>query len=141
MQFYSRTTAAIVVASALALSACSHGGAPTKPHSSSSPVVNNPTPRYSGPTSIPNKVDLRKHVTMTSCARTATGWAASGTAAVAGSQGKALLSTIFCITGKGTVTASASTRAAVAPHKIRTCRAAAAFAAPGTTRCVLRGVA
>jgi len=133
----SRATAACLMASVLVCGACSSAHR-WKP--SSTPIATEQTPRYTGPAVIPNSTPLRKYVTMTACAKTASGWSAGGTA-TSGSVKKTYSIVVFFVTEKGTVMSSATSKTTVAAHAHKQWTASAAFAAPATTRCVLRGVA
>ena len=135
---------AIVIASALA--AC--GGSPS-PMPSVSPT---PTVTFAGlppgvspdehvPMSVPNDPALRAAVKVTDCARSDSGWTASGTAKNSGGDAVDYRVTVFFTSATATVLETADAVVSVAPNGSEEWKVEASFAAPDDTLCVLTGVA
>lgn len=146
-------TAAVALASIVAtcgvLTACTSHGTTPRPTASASPsgttgpqsatpsITQHPVPP---PTAIANDTARRKYVTMTGCAASSGGWAASGTATNPGAHATSYTITIFFTTSTATVLDFAKTTVAVPAGQHRSWRAAARFSAPANMLCVLRGV-
>ena len=93
------------------------------------------------PTKVPNTPSLRKNVVITSCAKTDTGWAASGTVNNPGTTDKTYSITIFFATNHGTVIGTSHTDVPVSAGASKQWKAEDSFHAAPETQCVLRGVA
>lgn len=146
---------AVSVACALPLAACtSHhtqtaGGATTAPAATSSAATKSNgaglPPGVTNATAVPTKVanvpSLRRNVVISSCAKTGTGWAASGTANNPGSADKTYTITVFFATAGGTVIGSSHTDVAVPAGGTKQWKAEDSFHPAPQTQCVLRGVA
>jgi hypothetical protein len=92
------------------------------------------------PASPPNSPALRANVTMSSCAATAGGWGAGGTALNAGKTAADYTITVFFTTDHATVIGSAQTHVTVPPGAKQNWQVSSKFTAPAKTLCVLRGV-
>ena len=151
-----RAVAALTLTAALAvmpLAGCSShktsasAGAPTATGSSASAtastkglpsgVVND----TAVPTKVANTPSLRKHVVITSCAKTETGWAASGTVSNPATTDKTYTITIFFATNHGTVIGTSHTDVPVPAGGSKPWKAEDSFHPAPDTQCVLRGVA
>ena len=135
-----RGLAAIALVSAAGLGVAACGGSSAKSGGSTSP---SPTPVVTQnklPKTVANKPALRKNVAVTSCAATAQGWQATGTATNASSSAATYRITIFFTTPAATVQDYAVKQVVVAPRSTVRWTASKAFAASKTTLCVVRGV-
>jgi hypothetical protein len=92
------------------------------------------------PTSVPNDPTLRNNVTLSSCASTSVGWAASGTARNPSKSSASYRITVFFTTDHATVIGHASTTVTVPGGASHPWTVAATFHPASPTRCVLRGV-
>ncbi len=141
------TAVAVSVVAVVALAGCT--GAPA-PHPTPSPTArggqsitglpSGVTPAPSIPATVPNTPALRADVRLAGCKPTADGWSASGTATNPGDAAATYTITVFFTTTAATVIDSATSKVTVKPHDDGKWTAAAAFAAPAKTLCVLRGV-
>lgn len=93
------------------------------------------------PTKVANVPGLRRNVVISSCAKTESGWAASGTANNPGSADKTYTITIFFATAGGTVIGTSHADVAVPAGGTKQWKAEQSFHAAPETQCVLRGVA
>ena len=93
------------------------------------------------PIKVANTPSLRKHVVITSCAKTESGWAASGTVNNPGTTDKTYTITIFFATNHGTVIGTSHTDVPVPAGGSKQWKAEDSFHAAPETQCVLRGVA
>ena len=146
---------AISVALALPLAACTSNHKQASADGATAPVASNSSsttskgaglpPGVTNATAVPTKVAnvpaLRRNVVISSCAKTETGWAASGTANNPGSADKTYAITIFFATAGGTVIGLGHADVAVPAGGTKQWRAEQSFHAAPETQCVLRGVA
>lgn len=146
---------AIGVAVALPLTACTSQHKQTSAEGTTAPSASSSTstkskgtglpPGVTNATSVPTKVanvpSLRRNVVISSCAKTESGWAASGTANNPGSADKTYTITIFFATAGGTVIGTGHTDVAVPAGGTKQWKAEQSFHAAPETQCVLRGVA
>lgn len=92
------------------------------------------------PTDIPNNADLRKNVSVTSCAATEGGWAANGSATNPGRDSVTYTITIYFTTTFGTVVDSGQTRVRIKGGAERPWTVSKKFSAAPSMLCALRGV-
>lgn len=117
-----------------------HDTTPTS--SSATTVVAPPVTGTAVPgTTIPNNVNLRKNVTMSSCGAVTGGWAAGGIAVSAGGKTTTYTITIYFVTSPGdTVQASGVTQVTADPGRTADWQVVAHFSVKSGIQCVLRGV-
>lgn len=92
------------------------------------------------PTDVPNAVEARSNVVMTSCKAAPGGWQASGTVSNPGKTTVDYTITVFFTTTKATVIDSAQTKVSVDPGAKKSWSAIKKFGAASQMLCVLRGV-
>ena len=92
------------------------------------------------PTDVPNAVEARSTVVMTSCKAAPGGWQASGTVSNPGTTTVDYTITVFFTTAKATVIDSAQTKVSVDPGAKKSWSAIKKFGAASQMLCVLRGV-
>ncbi len=92
------------------------------------------------PTNVPNDPSLRQQVQLTTCAKTASGWQAAGTATAAAAKAVTYTITVFFTTASATVIGFGSTRVTVRQGAPTQWSVSADFTPAPDTRCVLRGV-
>jgi hypothetical protein len=92
------------------------------------------------PTDVPNSVEARSSVAMTSCEAAPGGWAAAGTVTNSGKTAVDYTITVFFTTTKATVIDSAQTKVSVDPGSKKSWTATKKFGAASQMLCVLRGV-
>lgn len=137
---WTRAVTSVLVAG-VCLAACSSSGKPSTSATTTPPTL---PPSVSKdtvvPMSVPNQPSVRKDVKLFNCSKSTGGWSAGGT--IDNTQGKTAtydITVFFTSTGY-TDLASANTSVTVDAGKQSLWNANAAFAAPGTVLCVLRGV-
>jgi hypothetical protein len=143
----------LALGAVVGVAGCTSGSDPAPRPSGSSPrTTAEPTPTNapglpSGvvgatnvPTKVANDVKLRSSVTVTKCAPTADGWAASGIARNRTGEAVSYTITVFFTTPTTTVIGTGSDRVSVKPHGRSSWQVHARFTPAKNTRCVLRGV-
>ena len=141
----SRLTFSIVaLAVTVLLAGCvtAHPGKPTPSPSRSVQVPGLPAGVAPAPlpTDVPNSVDARTHVALTTCKAVTDGWEASGTVTNPAKSKVDYTITVFFTTSQATVIDSAQTTVSLEPGDKKTWVATKKFTAPAQTLCVLRGV-